>query len=505
MKKEQVEIWQNIAAFKLDDTDAARPFSKKLGEENKWSEELTLRIIAEYKKFLFLCVTLPKGASPSPLVDEAWHLHLTYTENYWDELCGKTLKMPLHHKPSKGGTSENHKHTEWYTETLVAYVQNFGLPPQDIWVYPHNFNPTHFLPNDSPFFIQKKENIFGLEKNNIKLNQNAQNTDLSREYREGVNDLALEIYEEGNTTNAQIWQYAAFGLTALLIIAVLYPPLLKGVTFLLPLSLLGFCIVVFISDYCQQTKQDLMLQIENLSDTLSPYLGAWVLGDKGRLITTWLYEATHSIQFDEATKRIHFTLKQNADLPNNPLYNILQTVEKNNVPYQLANDATQSYHTHIKAEVDRKGFVPQAISSSLIGFIITFFGIAFTRMMEGHHFGKPITFLIVTTLLFAVIFVATYFLNTSSFEDWRNDFHQKYASVSRDKGDLWSFALGTHAVIGTMTWFSYENYIAQKQQNSMSGDGGSSGCGSSGGDGGSSCGGSSCGGGCGGCGGGCGS
>jgi hypothetical protein len=484
MKKEQLEIWQKIAAFKLDDANAARPFSKKLAQENNWSEELTLRIIAEYKKFLFLCVTLPKGASPSPLVDEVWHLHLTYTENYWDDLCGETLKMPLHHKPSKGGTKENHKHLEWYHETLVAYVQNFGLPPQDIWTYPYNFSPTHYLPHDSPFFIQKKENEL----------KNHQNT-------EGVNDFANEVSEPIESLNLPIWEYTAFCISGLLIIAILYPPLLKGVTFLLPLSIFGICISVFINNYCQKTKQDLANQVANLSDKLSPYLGAWVLGDKGRLTTTWLYEATESVNFNESTKRIEFTLNRNKELPNNPLYSILQTVEKNDIPFQLANDAAQSYHIHIKTEIESKGYVPKTISSSLIGFLITFFLIALTRMMEGNYYGKPINFLILTTLIFAVIFAATYFLTTSSFEDWRNNFQQKYGSISRDNGDLWTFALGTHAVIGSMTWFGYENYIAQKQQNSFDGDGGNSGCGSSGGDGGSSCGGSSCGGGCGGCGG----
>jgi hypothetical protein len=67
-------------------------------------------------------------------VDQAWHLHLVYTDSYWNHLCGKILKCPLHHGPTKGGKAEGGKHRNWYAETLSSYRQLFVTePPADIW------------------------------------------------------------------------------------------------------------------------------------------------------------------------------------------------------------------------------------------------------------------------------------------------------------------------------------------------------------------------------------
>ncbi len=60
----------------------------------------------------------PTGASPSQAVDEASapapHLH----QSYWIDLCKNTLHKDIHHHPSRGGDEEDHKHRDWYAETL---------------------------------------------------------------------------------------------------------------------------------------------------------------------------------------------------------------------------------------------------------------------------------------------------------------------------------------------------------------------------------------------------
>ena len=72
--------------------------------------------------------------TPSVDVDEAWHLHLLYTHSYWDELCGKVLRRPLHHNPSGGGAANTKRFREAYLATLEAYERTFGeRPPADIW------------------------------------------------------------------------------------------------------------------------------------------------------------------------------------------------------------------------------------------------------------------------------------------------------------------------------------------------------------------------------------
>jgi uncharacterized protein (TIGR04222 family) len=72
--------------------------------------------------------------TPSDQVDQAWHLHLLYTESYWDGLCRGVLGRPLHHGPTRGGVREAAKFHDWYGRTLDSYRRLFGSePPADIW------------------------------------------------------------------------------------------------------------------------------------------------------------------------------------------------------------------------------------------------------------------------------------------------------------------------------------------------------------------------------------
>ncbi|MGH1518584.1 glycine-rich domain-containing protein [Chryseobacterium sp. JK1] len=127
-------LWKRIQGFSLDASDADFPFSKKLAKEEKWSLDFAQKAIEEYKKFVYLCCILPYGASPSETVDKVWHMHLIYTQNYWEEFCPKILKRNLHHHPSKGGNTENIKHKVWFSETLKHYHEIFKKEaPQEIW------------------------------------------------------------------------------------------------------------------------------------------------------------------------------------------------------------------------------------------------------------------------------------------------------------------------------------------------------------------------------------
>lgn len=130
-------LWQRIEAFQIDAPDASYPFSRKLSDQEKWTPSFTTQAIAEYKKFIFLCCILPEGASPSPRVDNVWHLHLTYTKSYWTDFCRDTLGKDIHHHPSNGGISDLKNHRQWYADTLRAYEQVFGkAPPVHIWPAP---------------------------------------------------------------------------------------------------------------------------------------------------------------------------------------------------------------------------------------------------------------------------------------------------------------------------------------------------------------------------------
>src|SRR6187402_865668 len=124
--QEHLPLWNKIQSFSIDDGTADVPFSVKLADLQSWSPTFTRDAIEEYKKFLLLCCISEKGASPSPTVDEVWHLHLTYSRSYWIDLCGDTLGKHLHHEPSSGGEEENERHRQWYKETLQLYRTVFG-------------------------------------------------------------------------------------------------------------------------------------------------------------------------------------------------------------------------------------------------------------------------------------------------------------------------------------------------------------------------------------------
>lgn len=127
-------LWQKLTEFKLDDPSSDFNFSTRLARDNKWTLAYSLKVIQEYKKFLYLCCSGYGQITPSDAVDQAWHLHLTFTKSYWTDLCKKTLQKEVHHNPTKGGSLEKEKYASCYDTILVAYKTEFGAnPPKDIW------------------------------------------------------------------------------------------------------------------------------------------------------------------------------------------------------------------------------------------------------------------------------------------------------------------------------------------------------------------------------------
>ena len=134
MNRERAELVLRIGEFQFDDPHAERPFSARLAQEQAWSREFAARAIEEYRRFAVLATAAGHPVCPSKVVDEVWHLHLLYTQNYWKRFCGEVLKRPLHHEPSRGGGAEFDKHREMYAQTLQSYRAIFGEePPADIW------------------------------------------------------------------------------------------------------------------------------------------------------------------------------------------------------------------------------------------------------------------------------------------------------------------------------------------------------------------------------------
>lgn len=127
-------LWLALEKFEVDAGDETLTFIQRLARENGWSISFARKVFTEYKKFIFLAIISPGQVTPSDQVDQAWHLHLSYTQSYWNDLCGRILPRPLHHGPTKGGPAEDDRFWQQYEDTLSLYRQAFAQSaPSEIW------------------------------------------------------------------------------------------------------------------------------------------------------------------------------------------------------------------------------------------------------------------------------------------------------------------------------------------------------------------------------------
>ncbi len=127
-------VWRALSGYTIGPATTQFSFAARLGRENGWSLAHTQRVLEEYRRFCFLAATAECTVTPSDAVDQAWHLHLTYTRDYWQHFCPEVLDRELHHGPTAGGTGEQHRFYAQYAATLRAYQAAFGhAPPADLW------------------------------------------------------------------------------------------------------------------------------------------------------------------------------------------------------------------------------------------------------------------------------------------------------------------------------------------------------------------------------------
>jgi hypothetical protein len=128
------ELWQRLAAYAIGPDTAVLSFPARLARENRWTQDHAERVILEYKRFCYLACTAGHEVTPSDAVDQVWHLHLTYSRDYWERFCPDILGTALHHGPTAGGREERTRYYDQYAATLQSYEVAFGRPaPPDIW------------------------------------------------------------------------------------------------------------------------------------------------------------------------------------------------------------------------------------------------------------------------------------------------------------------------------------------------------------------------------------
>ena len=127
------ELWDKIQQFDFDNPPSEYGFSTRLANENFWTKEFTELAILEYKKFMYLATTSEFMVSPSEIVDTVWHQHLIFTQSYQDfcKLIGKTIQ----HIPSTHNKEEFDKFKQAKERTKKFYTNIFGDQPNTIWEY----------------------------------------------------------------------------------------------------------------------------------------------------------------------------------------------------------------------------------------------------------------------------------------------------------------------------------------------------------------------------------
>lgn len=127
-------LWHALEAMQIEPRGAALTFTARLARENGWTAVHAAHVFGEYRRFLYLAATANEAVTPSDNVDQAWHLHLSYSRHYWDVLCARLLKRPLHHGPTAGGEIEGDRHRRQYGATLRRYRSVFGSDaPAAVW------------------------------------------------------------------------------------------------------------------------------------------------------------------------------------------------------------------------------------------------------------------------------------------------------------------------------------------------------------------------------------
>ncbi len=130
------ERMDRIAGHAFESGDAL-DFTGRLAREHRWTLPFARGAVREYGRFCLMATAGIGAVTPSEEVDEVWHLHLTYSRDYWEMWCPVVLGVPLHHNPTRGGPAEQARFRTQYAATLAVYEQFFGPPPVPYWPATH--------------------------------------------------------------------------------------------------------------------------------------------------------------------------------------------------------------------------------------------------------------------------------------------------------------------------------------------------------------------------------
>ena len=122
------KLWE-----RLTDYDFPQGFEEKLiAQFGGWNHR-AYPLREEYRRFIYLASISPNEVTPSEQIDRVWHLHLSYTRDYWEKFCPLVLERELHHDPCESPESMP-RYKAQYEATLNLYKREFKqAPPYQEW------------------------------------------------------------------------------------------------------------------------------------------------------------------------------------------------------------------------------------------------------------------------------------------------------------------------------------------------------------------------------------
>jgi uncharacterized protein (TIGR04222 family) len=126
-------LWQRLRAHAFEFPEDGLDLTRRLAREQGWSLTTARAAVDEYRRFCFLASVADGEMTPSREVDEVWHLHLSYTRDYWEQFCPAVLGYPLHHGPTRARAGDAEHFRERYAQTLALYESYFGAAPVAFW------------------------------------------------------------------------------------------------------------------------------------------------------------------------------------------------------------------------------------------------------------------------------------------------------------------------------------------------------------------------------------
>ncbi|MEZ6153112.1 MAG: TIGR04222 domain-containing membrane protein [Pirellulaceae bacterium] len=481
------DLWTQLELFQLDVPTHGLVFSERLARENAWSPSYTRRAIVEYKRFLYLAMTSSHVVCPSDAVDQVWHMHLTYTRSYWNDLCGELLGRPLHHGPTQGGSQEQAKHFQLYQQTLESYRQAFHAePPADLW--------------------PAAEQRFGEDLGFVRIN-----------------------HHHHWIVPKPRWSRAVCGAASALLIIPLAqlaanPLDWRGPMFLaLYLGLMALAILIsWVGRTWLLHSTDSYQFAPGSADAIGPIDVAWMQGGPARAIDCALVELAQKDAITIEGDRIGAgknLAKTRADHRVSEL--VLGSVRSSSIARQysaICRDALVGIDGVRQSLVDKGLVLDRSQRTAAIAFPIALHGgllaFAVAKAVVGVGRGKPIGLLlvaIVATVVVMVLFTVTVPKVTSAGKRLLAKLekqvrlnpsklvveNQSDANTIDNSAMLWSTAFLGAAALSTGPWTYWRTFLDNQHRNSSTSSGGCSTTGCGGDSGGGGCGG----GGCGGCGG----